>query len=175
METARKRWESDFEKSLTHSISEISEKYLKPLGLEAVFIEHKFSGNESEFFGIYIRGLNLLKDGKIAFSINCEKLFSRMRQLGLHRNRRNTFLQVHILTYHEIGHGLIDFIRNMKFTEDEMKSLPHTKTLLSEKDDEKLAHDFGRSSEKQKTFEFNSLLEKSIDEILELTNKRETP
>ena len=172
MEIIKKIWEDVFEKSLTHSISEISEKYLKPLGLEAIYIEQQFTENESNFFGVYIRSLNLLKDGKIAFSINRDKLFSEMKRLG-YIKEKNTRMQVHILTYHEIGHGLIDFIKNMKFTEDEMKTLPYTKTLLSEKDDEKLAYDFGRSAEKQKTFQYDSVLEKSLYEILELINKRE--
>ena len=63
----------------------------------------------------------------------------------------------------------------MKFTEDEMKTLPYTKTLLSEKDDEKLAYDFGRSAEKQKTFQYDSVFEKSLYDILELINKIDTP
>lgn len=170
METIKKIWKDIFEKSLTQSISEISEKYLKPLGLEVIYIEHQFTGNESEFFGVYLRSLNLLKDGKITFSINREKLFSEMKRLGQIKEK-NTRMQVHILTYHEIGHGLIDFIKNMKFTEDEMKTLPYTKTLLSEKNYEKLAYDFGRSSEKQKTFEYNSLLEKSLYEIIKKKSK----
>lgn len=114
METIKKIWEDFFEKSLTYSISEISEKYLKPLGLEAIYIEQQFTENESNFFGVYIRSLNLLKDGKIAFSINRDKLFSEMKRLG-YIKEKNTRMQVHILTYHEIGHGLIDFIKNMKF------------------------------------------------------------
>jgi hypothetical protein len=174
METIKKIWEDIFEKSLTQSISEISEKYLKPLGLQAIYIEYQFTENESKFFGVYLRNINLLKEGKITFSINREKLFSEMKHLGQIK-KKNIRMQVHILTYHEIGHGLIDFINNMKFTEDEMKTLPYTKTLLSEKDNEKLAYDFGRSAEKQKTFEYNSVLEKSLYEILEIINKRETP
>lgn len=149
METIKKIWEDFFEKSLTYSISEISEKYLKPLGLEAIYIEQQFTENESNFFGVYIRSLNLLKDGKIAFSINRDKLFSEMKRLG-YIKEKNTRMQVHILTYHEIGHGLIDFIKNMKFTEDEMKTLPYTKTLLSEKDDEKTCIRFRTVSRKTK-------------------------
>ena len=38
MEIIKKIWEDFFEKSLTYSISEISEKYLKPLGLESIYI-----------------------------------------------------------------------------------------------------------------------------------------
>lgn len=89
MEIIKKIWDDFFEKSLTYSISEISEKYLKPLGLEAIYIEQQFTENESNFFGVYIRSLNLLKDGKIAFSINRDKLFSEMKRLGYIKEKKH--------------------------------------------------------------------------------------
>lgn len=152
----KKRWEETFDNSVSSSLDEIRITYTDPLGLEVEEIPYEFVGIESEWMGAYLRKKNLLKDGKIVFALNRDKIYDRMKSCLLHRSMRNTKMQAQILVYHEVGHGLLDYVRSLQPTEIQIPNV----------DDETIVTEFARHSSERYTLEFNSILEKLVFEII---------
>lgn len=150
----KKRWEETFENSVKKSMDEIRCKYTNALGLEVEELPYEFTGDESEWMGAYLRRKNLLKDGKVVFALNREKIYEKMKKLLLHRNMKNTAMQARILVFHEVGHGLLDYLKSAG--------------IQLQGDEEKIVTEFGRHSCQRNTMEFESVLEKAVLELIEM-------
>ena len=163
----KKRWEETFENSVNLSLDEIKCKYLDALGLEAEEIPHVFTERDKDCFAIYLHDENRLKDGKIVFAINREKIYNEMKRLLLHRNKKNTAMQARILVFHEVGHGLVEYIRSLNLTETGRYTSEVLATTRFSSDEENIVKQFGRHSCQRDTMEFESALEKAVFEIIE--------
>ena len=167
----KKRWDEAFENSVKSSLDEIKCKYLDALGLEAEEIPHVFTERDKDCFAIYLHEEDRLKDGKIVFALNREKIYNEMKRLLLHRNRKNTAMQARILVFHEVGHGLVEYMRNLNLTETGRYTSEVLATTRFSSDEENIVRQFGRHSCEGNTLEFESVLEKAVFEIIEMKLK----
>lgn len=164
----KKMWHETFEGSVKSSLYEIKCKYLDTLGLEVEEIPHVFTERDKDCFAIYLHEEDRLKDGKIVFALNRERIYSRMKRLLLHRNRKNTAMQARILVFHEVGHGLIEYMRSLDLTETGRYTSEVLATTRFSSDEENIVIQFGRHSCERDTLEFESVLEKAVIELIEM-------
>lgn len=167
----KKRWDEAFENSVKSSLDEIKCKYLDALGLEVEEIPHVFTERDKDCFAIYLHEEECLKDGKIVFALNREKIYNEMKRLLLHRNRKNTAMQARILVFHEVGHGLVEYMRSLNLTETGRYTSEVLATTRFSSDEENIVRQFGRHSCERETLELESVLEKAVFEIIEMKLK----
>lgn len=167
----KKRWDEAFENSVKSSLDEIKCKYLNALGLEVEEIPHVFTERDEDCFAIYLHEEDRLKDGKIVFALNREKIYNEMKRLLLHRSRKNTAMQARILVFHEVGHGLVEYMRGLNLTETGRYTSEVLATTRFSSDEENIVRQFGRHSCEGNTLEFESVLEKAVFEIIEMKLK----
>lgn len=105
-------WIDIFENSVSDTISLLQKEYLDFFSLKAVLVkDHNFTGPEKKWYGSYLRERNLLQQNIICFALNIPLIFKQMVIMGKVSDIPNIQMQAKVLTAHEIGHGLVDFLR----------------------------------------------------------------
>ena len=73
--------------------------------------------------------------------------------------------------FHEVGHGLVEYMRNLNLTETGRYTSEVLATTRFSSDEENIVRQFGRHSCEGNTLEFESVLEKAVFEIIEMKLK----
>lgn len=155
--TAFSLWKKIFDESVTETISLLKREYLDSLGLQISEDKtHRFIGPEKLWFGSYIREQNLIHKKIIRFALNRQLIFKELSFLGKANNTQITKLQALILTAHETGHGIIDWLR--------LKEIPLPFPPLS-KEEENTADEFGKSFAPSYTKTSHSLLKDILNKM----------
>ena len=152
-------WLLVFENSVKETTKFLQEEYLDFLNLTAVReFNHPFSGPEKKWYGSYLRERNLLPQKIICFALNTPLIYKGTVMLGKATDPENISMQATVLTAHEIGHGLTDYLREMKNPEIERI------TPLS-RNEEKLVEEFGKSFAPEFTKIEQSTLRNILDKM----------
>lgn len=150
-------WKKTFDKSVLETISLLKKEYLDTIGLQISEDKtYKFIGPEKLWYASYLREQNLIHKNIIRFALNRKLIFKQLFILGKADNIQITKMQAIILTAHEIGHGIIDWLR--------LKNIKLPFEPLS-KEEEFIADEFGKSFAPSYTKISHSFLKDIISEM----------
>ena len=120
------KWKSVFNVYLSEMIDELQTDYLNRLGLSIkINPNYIFNGRKSRWLAVYERSSQQILNGIISIAINYPHLYSEMRKRHIDKDKFNIEAQAKITIGHEIGHGLVDYIKRMNLKLSELKELPN--------------------------------------------------
>ena len=109
--------------------------------------DYQFTGRKANWLGAYERRrIRLAETGIISIAVNDVKIFNELSK----RDALNSFnieAQARITVGHEVGHGLVEWLRL------------NTKNKITTSGEEELVEEFGRSRFSEATGVYNSELE----------------
>ena len=151
-------WKTTFDRYLGEMLDEIKEDYLDGFGLSVV-MDDKYNFSGKRWLAVYERRRGRIKDGVIAIGINYPKLYSGMCELGTDKDDFNIEAQARITIGHEIGHGLVDFLRSQDKTQasESVEGLVKVRRC-SGRYEEALVEEFGESLFPEATLVWSSEL-----------------
>ena len=119
------KWKSVFNVYLSEMIDELQTDYLNQLGLSIkIKPNYIFNGRKSRWLAVYERSSQQILNGIISIAINYPHLYSEMCKRRIDKDKFNIEAQAKITVGHEIGHGLVDYIKRMNLKPSELKELP---------------------------------------------------
>ena len=104
-------WKGVFDGYLSDMIDELQSEYLNRLGL-SISINQNYNFGRRRWFACYEASLQQITNGVISIAINYPHLYSEMRKRGIDDDDYNIEAQARITVGHEIGHGLVDYIKH---------------------------------------------------------------
>ena len=120
------KWKSVFNVYLSEMIDELQTNYLNQLGLTIMINpNYIFNGWKSRWLAVYERSSQQILNGIISIAINYPHLYSEMRKRHIDKDKFNIEAQAKITIGHEIGHGLVDYIKRINLKLSELKELPN--------------------------------------------------
>lgn len=149
-------------------IDELQTDYLNQLGLSIkINPNYIFNGRKSRWLAVYERSSQQILNGIISIAINYPHLYSEMRKRHIDKDKFNIEAQAKITIGHEIGHGLVDYIKRMNLKPSELKELPSLAIIrkCSEKKEETLVEEFGQYQFPEATSMWNSVLADALEEL----------
>ena len=109
-----KKWKELFDSYLYEMLNELNVDYLTVLGLRVVIdSDYVFNGGKSRWLAVYERSSGKIGDGIITIGINYPHFYSEMVKRRISNDRFNIEAQARITVGHEIGHGLVDYVKNL--------------------------------------------------------------
>ncbi|MBQ5456925.1 MAG: hypothetical protein IIT63_14075 [Prevotella sp.] len=165
--TAFNGWKATFDDYL-EKMEEEMKVFLEPLGLQLV-LDDKYNFSGKPWLAVYEKSRNLIKDNVILLGINFPRIYSKMCELGIDEDNFNIEAQARITVGHEIGHGLVDFIKFSVRLDDARKYRNLHKVLICSKiREERIVEEFGESLFPEATSVYDSTLRKALDELIEM-------
>lgn len=120
------KWKNIFDSYLMEMISELQTDYLNRLGLFVkISPNYIFNGGKCKWLASYERRSHQILNGIISIGINYSLLYSEMCKRHIDKDRFNIEAQARITIGHEIGHGLVDYIKNLKLEQDILSQMPN--------------------------------------------------
>lgn len=155
-----------------------AEELISRAGLKIVLdLSYNFRGKK--WLAVYNRRSGQIFNGKIVIGVNLPLIYSEMRSRGIENDRFNIEAQAKISIMHEVGHGLIDWMRNVlrKGNSETVNKIIHS----NYDKEESLCEEFGEYFFPEATHIFHSDLYDAFEEIAkehtmvnEITNKEIT-
>lgn len=162
------KWKSVFNVYLSEMIDELQTDYLNRLGLSIkINPNYIFNGRKSRWLAVYERSSQQILNGIILIAINYPHLYSEMCKRRIDKDKFNIEAQAKITIGHEIGHGLVDYIKSMNLKLSELKELPNLAIIrkCGEKKEETLVEEFGQYQFPEATSMWNSVLADALEEL----------
>ena len=162
------KWKSAFNVYLSEMIDELQADYLNQLGLSIrINPNYIFNGWKSRWLAVYERRSQQILNGIISIAINYPCLYSEMCKRHIDKDKFNIEAQAKITVGHEIGHGLVDYIKRMNLKPSELKELPNLTTIIKcdAKEEETLVEEFGQYQFPEATSMWNSVLDNALEEL----------
>ena len=162
------KWKSVFNVYLSEMIDELQTNYLNQLGLTIMINpNYIFNGWKSRWLAVYERSSQQILNGIISIAINYPHLYSEMCKRRIDKDKFNIEAQAKITVGHEIGHGLVDYIKRMNLKPSELKELPNLAIIrkCSEKKEETLVEEFGQYQFPEATSMWDSVLADALEEL----------
>ena len=129
-----------FAKEMANDMVEQMKEFVSPLGL-VINVLNDYDFSHKKWLAIYAKSMGGIKENRIDIAINFEAIYRGLKKLGAETKKSEIDAQVGISVAHEVGHGIIDYLRSHKdkYNSDIAKSL----IKLSKKDEEIEAERFG--------------------------------
>ena len=167
------KWKDTFNLYLTEMVNELQTDYLNQLGLTIrINPKYIFNGGKSRWLASYERRSQQILQGIISIGINYPLLYSEMRKRGVDKDKFNIEAQARITIGHEIGHGLVDYIRNLKLEQSLLSKLPNViivRKCRGQKE-ETLVEEFGEYQFPEATSCWDSILSDALEELNNINN-----
>lgn len=168
-------WKDEFDSYLDVMVSQLQSDYLDALGLSiSINPEYKFVRGRSMWLASYERRSGKIYHNVISIGINYPLLYSEMCKRGIEKDWFNICAQARITVGHEIGHGLVDYLRILKNSDDfDISSLPNVCEVVSchGDDEEDVVEEFGRFQFERATGVIYSLLDSACRELASYLKK----
>lgn len=162
------KWKGVFDSYLNEEIEELQEDYLDALGLRiSIDQSYAFSGRKSHWLAVYERSSGQILDGVIAIGVNYPNMYAEMQKRGIDEDDFNIEAQARITVGHEIGHGIVDYIKQQTFTKEILKECPNLKFVsrCGAKTEESVVEEFGEYQFPEATGCYESTLCDALDEL----------
>lgn len=162
------KWKTIFDSYLSEMVNEIKTDYLKQLGLTIKINQnYVFSGGKSRWLASYERQSQQILNGIISIGINYSKLYFEMCKRHIDRDRFNIEAQARITIGHEIGHGLVDYIKGLDLDISLLSEIPNVSIVkkCGERKEETLVEEFGEYQFPDATGCWNSVICNALEEL----------
>ena len=162
------RWKKVFDGYLSEMVTELQTDYLNNLHLTTtVNSNYIFNGSKSRWLAAYERRSRQIENGIVFISINYPLLYSKMCQMHTDKDRFNIEAQARITIGHEIGHGLVDYIKLLGIEPSMLSEMPNVKIIryCGERKEERLVEEFGEYQFPEATGCWNSVLCDALEEL----------
>ena len=104
-------------------------------------------------------------------------MYEEMKKRHIEEDKFNIEAQARITIGHEIGHGLVDYIKNLKLNGNTLNKLPNTriiKQIRTTRQEETIAEEFGEQQFPMATRQYDSILDNALEELTTLMHKTTT-
>ena len=172
-------WKNTLNAYLKEEIQELQENYLDKLGLK-IKINDNYNFNtrgKRKWLAAYERQSRQILDNVIAIAINYPLMYEEMKKRHIEEDEFNIEAQARITIGHEIGHGLVDYIKNLKVNDNTLNKLPNTriiKQIRTTRQEETIAEEFGEQQFPMATRQYDSILDNALEELTTLVHKTTT-
>ena len=172
-------WKNTLNAYLKEEIQELQENYLDKLGLK-IKINDNYNFNtrgKRKWLAAYERQSRQILDNVIAIAINYPLMYEEMKKRHIEEDEFNIEAQARITIGHEIGHGLVDYIKNLKVNDKTLNKLPNTKIIkqiTTTRQEETIAEEFGEQQFPMATRQYDSILDNALEELTTLVHKTTT-
>ena len=169
-ETGFDKWKRLFDSYLKEMVDELQRGYLNRLGLTVkINPNYIFNGGKSRWLASYERKSRQILNGVISIGVNYPFLYSEMCKRNIDKDKFNIKAQARITIGHEIGHGLVDFIKNFKLDQSSLSQMPNV-TIIRKcgmHKEENLVEEFGEYQFPEATNCWSSILCNALEELNE--------
>ena len=169
-ETGFDKWKRLFDSYLKEMVDELQRGYLNRLGLTLkINPNYIFNGGKSRWLASYERKSRQILNGVISIGVNYPLLYSEMCKRNIDKDKFNIKAQARITIGHEIGHGLVDFIKNFKLDQSFLSQMPNV-TIIRKcgmRKEENLVEEFGEYQFPEATNCWSSILCNALEELSE--------
>ena len=169
-ETGFDKWKRLFDSYLKEMVDELQRGYLNRLGLTVkINPNYIFNGGKSRWLASYERKSRQILNGVISIGVNYPFLYSEMCKRNIDKDKFNIKAQARITIGHEIGHGLVDFIKNFKLDQSSLSQMPNV-TIIRKCGmckEENLVEEFGEYQFPEATNCWSSILCNALEELNE--------
>lgn len=162
------KWKTIFDSYLSDMVGELQDDYLNELGLSiTINPNYVFNGWKSRWLAAYESSSRKIAHKVISIGINYQKLYSEMCKRHIDKDRFNIEAQARITVGHEIGHGLVDYVKMIDLCESELKACPNLSVIkkCGYKSEESLVEEFGQYLFPQATSIWDSVLADALEEL----------
>lgn len=162
------KWKSVFNVYLSEMIDELQTDYLNQFGLSIrINPNYIFNGWKNRWLAVYERSSQQILNGIISIAINYPCLYSEMCKRRIDKDKFNIEAQAKITVGHEIGHGLVDYIKRMNLKPSELKELPNLAIIVKcgARKEETLVEEFGQYQFPEATSMWDSVLADALEEL----------
>lgn len=172
-------WKNTLNAYLKEEIQELQENYLDKLGLK-IKINDNYNFNtrgKRKWLAAYERQSRQILDNVIAIAINYPLMYEEMKKRHIEEDEFNIEAQARITIGHEIGHGLVDYIKNLKVNDKTLNKLLNTKIIkqiTTTRQEETIAEEFGEQQFPMATRQYDSILDNALEELTTLVHKTTT-
>ena len=156
-------------------VNELQTNYLNQLGLQIrINPDYNFNGGKARWLAVYQKSLGKIKQGIIPIAINYPFFYSKMCKMKTDRDKFNIKAQARITIGHEIGHGLVDYIKGLNIPV--LSGFPNLKMIqrCGSQKEERLVEEFGEYQFVEATGTWDSSLVDGLEELVEY-NKKSSP
>ena len=162
------KWKNTFDIFLNEMIQELQSDYLNSLGLSIrINNNYIFNGPKSKWFAVYERRSQQILNGIISIGINYPLMYSEMCKRHIDKDKFNIEAQARITIGHEIGHGLVDYIKNLELGPSKLSELPNVTIVrkCGARKEETLVEEFGEYQFVDATGVCDSILSDALEEL----------
>lgn len=166
-------WKNTFNAYLKEEIQELQANYLDKLRLK-IKINDNYNFNtrgKRKWLAAYERQSRQILDNVIAIAINYPLMYEEMKKRHIEEDEFNIEAQARITIGHEIGHGLVDYIKKLKVNDNTLNKLPNTriiKQITTTRQEETIAEEFGEQQFPMATRQYDSILDNALEELTTL-------
>lgn len=161
-------WKSAFDGYMLEMIEELQSAYLDELGLSiSVNSDYVFNGGKNRWLAAYERRSRKIRSGIVSIAINYPLFYGEMAKRNIDEDDFNIEAQARITIGHEIGHGLVDYIKNLKLDADALSKMPNVKCVVdcNGRKEEDLVEEFGEYQFSDATDVYDSVLNDAMEEL----------
>lgn len=162
-------WKGVFDGYLSDMIDELQSEYLNRLGL-SISINPNYNFGRRRWLACYEASLQQITNGVISIAINYPLFYSEMRKRGIDDDDYNIEAQARITVGHEIGHGLVDYIKHLYLDDSVLKGLPNLRIIkkCGSRKEEELVEEFGNYQFSDATYVYDSVLADAFEELISI-------
>ena len=167
------RWKKLFDGYLLEMVTELQTDYLNNLNLTInINSNYIFNGSKSRWLAAYERRSRQIDNGIVSIAINYPLLYSKMCQRHIDKDRFNIEAQARITIGHEIGHGLVDYIKLLDIEPSMLSEMPNVEIIkyCGERKEERLVEEFGECQFPEATGCWSSVLCNALEELNIISN-----
>ena len=169
-------WKSIFDKYLKQEIDELQENYLTKLNLKIhISPNYEFKGRKARWLAVYQKSTReVITSRTIPIAVNYALMYKEMKKRGIEKDDFNIEAQARITIGHEIGHGLVDYIKTTCRNTNNNKTTPNLNKIINSnpRQEEEMVEEFGETQFPQATYTYGSTLEEGLEELTTI-NKRQ--
>ena len=162
------KWKKQFNAYLQNMIDELQSDYLNELNLRIkINYDYVFNGGKSIWLASYERRSRQIEQGVISIGINYPLFYKEMCKRNIDTNKFNIEAQARITIGHEVGHGLVDYIKQLNISSDILSKSPNLSIIkhCSIKKEEILVEEFGEWCFPYATDTWSSVLADALEEL----------
>lgn len=162
------KWKKTFDSFLTEMVNELQTEYLDKLGLVIkINTNYIFNGRKSRWLASYERRTQQILNGVISIGINYSLIYSEMCKRGIDKDSFNIEAQARITIGHEIGHGLVDYIKNLNLDKSILSQVPNIEIIkkCGGAKEETLVEEFGEYQFPEATSCWSCIICDALDEL----------
>lgn len=123
--------------------------------------EYDFLGYE-KWLACYERSLGYIEYGSIEIALNIQKIFEALQKLNASENIEEIEIQAIITIMHEVGHGLVDWLRYNFEGETTTSKLINYIVYCDDIEEEEICEEFGESWASKYTGVYDSMLKRAL-------------